>query len=143
MTTNLSPLDAWLSGEHNESINNLQFWDPGFDAERRVVVSQFGPFYKLFERPDDFIPRFYHRIYSLPITEWQLSIKTRLYDGFCTISTDLNIYFQATLQYAEKSQDALSDINQQIKTRYEGLIKDSVSSELSQLKDGLWVQQAW
>ncbi len=140
MTTNLSPLDAWLSGEHNESINNLQFWDPGFDAERRVVVSQFGPFYKLFDRPEDFIPRFYHRIYSLPITEWQLSIKTRLYDGFCTISTDLNINFQATLQYAEKSQDTLSEINQQIKTRYEGLIKDSVSSELSQLKDGLWVQ---
>jgi len=140
MTTNLSPLDAWLSGEHNESINNLQFWEPGFDAERRVVVSQLGPFYKLFERPEDFIPRFYHRIYSLPITDWQLSIKTRLYDGFCTISTDLNIYFQATLQYAEKSQDALSDINKQIKIRYECLIKDAVSSELSQLKDGLWVQ---
>ena len=140
MTTNLSPLDAWLSGEHNESINNLQFWDPGFDAERRVVVSHLGPFYRLFERPENFIPRFYHRIYSLPITDWQLSIKTRLYDGFCTINTDLNIYFQATLQYAEKSQDTLSEINRQIKTRYECLIKDTVTSELSQLKDGLWVQ---
>jgi hypothetical protein len=140
MTTNLSPLDAWLSGKHNESINNLQFWDPGFDAERRVVVSHLGPFYRLFERPENFIPRFYHRIYSLPITDWQLSIKTRLYDGFCTITTDLNIYFQATLQYAEKSQDTLSEINRQIKTRYECLIKDTVTSELSHLKDGLWVQ---
>ncbi len=140
MTTNLSPLDAWLSGEHNESINNLQFWDPGFDAERRVVTSHLGPFYRLFERPENFIPRFYHRIYSLPITDWQLSIKTRLYDDFCTITTDLNIYFQATLQYAEKSQDNLSEINQQIKTRYECLIKDTVTSELSQLKDGLWIQ---
>ncbi len=140
MTTNLSPLDAWLSGEHNESINNLQFWDPGFDAERRVVVCHLGPFYRLFERPENFIPRFYHRIYSLPITDWQLSIKTRLYDGFCTITTDLNIYFQATLQYAEKSQDTLSEINRQIKTRYECLIKDTVTAELSQLKDGLWVQ---
>ncbi len=140
MTTNLSPLDAWLSGEHNESINNLQFWDPGFDAERRVVVSQLGPFYKLFERPENFIPRFYHKIYSLPIADWQVSIKTRLYDGFCTITTDLNIYFQATLAYAEKNQDTLSEINQQIKTRYECLIKDCVTSELSQLKDGLWVQ---
>ncbi len=140
MTTNLSPLDAWLSGEHNESLNNLEFWDPGFDAERRVVVSHLGPFYRLFERPENFIPRFYHRIYSLPITDWQLSIKTRLYDGFCTITTDLNIYFQATLQYAEKSQDTLSEINRQIKTRYECLIKDTVTAELSQLKDGLWVQ---
>jgi hypothetical protein len=140
MTTNLSPLDAWLSGEHNQSINDVQFWDPGFDAERRVVVSQLGPFYKLFERPENFIPRFYHRIYSLPITDWQLCIKTRLYDGFCTITTDLNIYFQATLQYAEKSQDTLSEINRQIKTRYECLIKETVTAELSQLKDGLWVQ---
>lgn len=140
MTTNLSPLDAWLSGEHNESLNNHEFWDPGFDAERRVVVSHLGPFYRLFERPENFIPRFYHRIYSLPITDWQLSIKTRLYDGFCTITTDLNIYFQATLQYAEKSQDTLSEINRQIKTRYECLIKDTVTAELSQLKDGLWVQ---
>ena len=140
MTTNLSPLDAWLSGEHNESINNLQFWDPGFDAERRVVVSHLGPFHRLFERPENFIPRFYHRVYSLPITDWQLSIKTRLYDGFCTITTDLNLYFQATLQYAEKSQDSLLEINQHIKTRYECLIKETVTAELSQLKDGLWVQ---
>ena len=140
MTTNLSPLDAWLSGEHNESINNLQFWDPGFDAERRVVVSHLWPFYNLFERPENFIPRFYHRIYSLPITDWQLSIKTRLYDGFCTITTDLSIYFQATLAYAEKNQDTLSDINRQIITRYECLIKETVTAELSQLKDGLWVQ---
>jgi len=140
MTTNLSPLDAWLSGEHNESLNNHEFWDPGFDAERRVVVSHLGPFYRLFERPENFIPRFYHRIYSLPITDWQLSIKTRLYDGFCTITTDLNIYFQATIEYAEKSQDTLSEINRQIKTRYECLIKDTVTAELSQLKDGLWVQ---
>ncbi|MEI6147232.1 MAG: hypothetical protein D0531_13415 [Methylococcales bacterium] len=140
MTTNLSPLDAWLTGEHNESINNVQFWDPGFDAERRVVVSHLGPFHKLFERPENFIPRFYHRIYSLPITDWQLNLKTRLYDGFCTINTDLNIHFQATLQYAEKSQDSLSEINQQIKTRYEGLIKDAVNAELNQLKDGSWVQ---
>ncbi len=140
MTTNLSPLDAWLSGEHNESLNNHEFWDPGFDAERRVVVRHLGPFYRLFERPENFIPRFYHRIYSLPITDWQLSIKTRLYDGFCTITTDLNIYFQATIEYAEKSQDTLSEINRQIKTRYECLIKDTVTAELSQLKDGLWVQ---
>jgi len=140
MTTNLSPLDAWLTGEHNESINNVQFWDPGFDAERRIVVSHLGPFHKLFERPENFIPRFYHRIYSLPITDWQLNLKTRLYDGFCTMSTDLNIHFQATLQYAEKSQDSLADINEQIKTRYEGLIKDAVTAELNQLKDGLWIQ---
>ena len=140
MSTNLSPLDAWLSGEHNESINNLQFWDPGFDAERKVVIRQLGPFYSLYERPENFIPRFYHRIYSLPITDWQLSITTRLYDGFCTITTDLNIYFQATLQYSKKNQDTLSDINSQIKTRYECLIKEVVTAKLSQLKDGLWVQ---
>ena len=47
MSNNLSPLDAWLTGEHSGVDVDQLFWDPGFDAERRVVVSQFGPYYLL------------------------------------------------------------------------------------------------
>ena len=105
MNTNLSPLDAWLTGEHSGSDVGQLFWDPGFDAERRVVVSRLGPYYRLFERPQDFIPHFFHRVYSLPIDDWQLTTQTRLYGGFCTVTAELQIHFQATLKFVERNRD--------------------------------------
>ncbi len=139
MSNNLSPLDAWLTGEHSGVDVDQLFWDPGFDAERRVVVSQFGPYYRLFERPQDFIPRFFHRVYPLTIADWQLTTQTRLYGGFCTVTADLQLHFQATLKFVERNKDALPDINQQIKSSYDSVLKDSVNAELTQLKDGSWV----
>jgi len=140
MNKSLSPLDAWLTGENTEFESGQLFWDPGFDAERRVVISRLGPYHKLFERPQNFIPRFFHRVYSLPIENWDLTIKTKLYGGFCTITTALQIHFQPTLKYIERNLDVLPDVNQQIKSSYESVIKDIVNAELSHLKDGLWVQ---
>jgi hypothetical protein len=139
MNTNLSPLDAWLTGEHGGADAGQLFWDPGFDAERRVVVSRLGPYFRLFERPQDFIPRFFHRVYPLPIEDWQLTTQTRLYGGFCTLTTELQIHFQATLKFVERNKDALPEINRQIKTSYDSVIKDLVNAELTQLKDGAWV----
>lgn len=139
MSSSLSPLDAWLSGEINASDSDQLFWDPGFDAERRVVISKLGPYHKLFERPQNFFPRFFHRVYPLPIDDWHLTTKTRLYGGFCTLTTELQIHFQATLKYIERNVDALPAVNQQIKTSYESVIKDIVNAELSHLKDGSWV----
>jgi len=140
MSSSLSPLDAWLTGENTASDSGQLFWDPGFDAERRVVVSKLGPYHKLFERPQNFIPRFFHRVYSLPIEDWDLTTKTRLYGGFCILTTDLQIHFQPTLKYIERNIDALPEVNRQIKSSYESVMKDIVNAELSHLKDGLWVQ---
>ena len=140
MSSSLSPLDAWLSGENTASDFGQLFWDPGFDAERRVVISKLGPYHKLFERPQNFFPRFFHRVYSLPIDDWDLTIKTRLYGGFCTLTTELQIHFQPTLKYIERNLDTLPEVNRQIKSSYESVIKDIVNAELSHLKDGQWVQ---
>ena len=140
MSSNLSPLDAWLAGENSAFDSDQLFWDPGFDAERRVVVSKLGPYYKLFERPQNFFPRFFHRVYSLPIEDWHLTLKTRLFSGFCTLTTELQIHFQPTLKYVERNMDALPEVSRQIKTSYESVIKDIVNAELNHLKDGKWVQ---
>ena len=140
MNNSLSPLDAWLTGENNALESSQLFWDPGFDAERRVVISKLGFYHKLFERPQHFIPRFYHRVYSLPIENWDLTINTRLYGGFCRLTTQLQIHFQPTINYIERNLDALPAVNQQIKVSYESVIKDIVNAELSYLKDGAWVQ---
>jgi hypothetical protein len=139
MSNSLSPLDAWLSGENSAFDSSQLFWEPGFDAERRVVIAKLGPYHKLFERPQNFIPRFFHRIHSLPIDDWYLTIKTRLYGGFCTMTTELQIHFQATLKYVERNMDTLPEVNRQIKASYESVIKDIVNAELSHLKDGSWV----
>ncbi len=140
MSTNLSPLDAWLSGENSAFESGQLFWDPGFDAERRVVISKLGPYYKLFERPQNFIPRFFHRVYALPIEDWHLTTEAQLYGGFCSMTTELQIHFQATLKYVERNRDALPEVNKLIKASYESVIKDIVNAELSHLKDGQWVQ---
>ena len=135
----LSPLDAWLTGEIAAVDSGQLFWDPGFDAERRVVISKLGPYHKLFERPQNFIPRFFHRVYPLPIDDWHLTTRTRLYGGFCTMTAELQIHFQPTLKYVERNIDALPEVNRQIKASYESVIKDIVNAELSHLKDGGWV----
>jgi hypothetical protein len=140
MSSSLSPLDAWLTGEIAAVDSDQLFWDPGFDAERSVVVSKLGPYHKLFERPQSFIPRFFHRVFPLPIDDWLLATKTRLYGGFCTMTADLQIHFQPTLKYVERNMDALPEVNRQIKTSYESVIRDILNAELSHLKDGKWVQ---
>ena len=59
MSSSLSPLDAWLAGENSAFDSGQLFWDPGFDAERRVVISKLGPYHKLFERPAKLYPAFF------------------------------------------------------------------------------------
>jgi hypothetical protein len=140
MSNPLSPLDAWLTGANNDYGSSATLWDPGFEAERRVVISKLGPYHNLFERPEGFIPRFFHRVYSLPIHEWNLTTTTRLYGGFCTLTTQLQIHFQPTIKYIERNLDALPEVNAQIKISYERVIKDVINAELTHLKDGAWIQ---
>jgi hypothetical protein len=134
-------LEAWLSGKSPfEQAPEQEFWDPGFDVERKVVHAKFGPYSRLFPCPPGFLPRFYHHLYPLLIEDWPLQISIDLYGGFCRMEADLHIHFQATVNYAERNLDVLSHLNQQIKAGYEGLIKDLVTAELRNLKDGNWVK---
>jgi hypothetical protein len=94
----------------------------------------------LFVYPAKFFPRFYHRVYPLPVAEWPLKVSTVLYGGLCTINAQLMIHFQATFHYVERNLDALSDINAHIKNGYEGLIKTTVDAELRNLRSGNWIE---
>jgi hypothetical protein len=134
-------IEAWLQAPLSNSESPEQaIWDPGFDAERKLVISRLGPYFKLFARPAKFVKRFYHSVYPLLIESWKLSSQTRLYDGFCTIDAELDIRFQATLKYTEQNIEVLPQINQLIKSVYEGLIIDVLDKELLNLVDGEWVQ---
>lgn len=134
-------VEAWLQAPFVASENlDQNIWDPGFDAERRVVVSHIGPYSRLFLRPAKFVKRFYHSVYPLLIESWKLPSQTKLYDGFCTMDAVLDIRFQATLKYVEKNIEVLSQINQHIKSVYQGLLIDILDKELLNLADGEWVQ---
>ncbi|MDP1772173.1 MAG: hypothetical protein Q8L15_07800 [Methylobacter sp.] len=116
-------------------------WDPVFDADRQLVLTKMGPYWKLFLRPEGFVKRFYHLVYPLPVENWCVTEQVKLYDGFCTIAVTLDIRFQATLKYARSNMDILSDLNAHIKTAYEDLLINLIHKELAKLSDGAWVQK--
>ncbi|CAA9890951.1 conserved hypothetical protein [Candidatus Methylobacter favarea] len=141
MSSSESSLDAWLADFNSDLTDSRQaVWDPGFDGERKVVISSLGPYRRLFLRPAKFIPRFFHSVYSLPIEEWNLSFKIMLYGGFCTMRAELNIHFQATFNYVQRNWEELPEINSHIKSNYNRLIKNIVDAELHNLKDSAWLQ---
>lgn len=140
MSSTSSAIDAWLTGSYFDLNAGQEVWDPGFDAERKVVVSRLGLYRKFFLCPPKFTPLFYHTIYPLLIEDWQLDVAIDLYSGFCKMGADLHVHFQPTLNYAERNSDSLEDLNRQIKTTYESVVKDLVIAELRKLKDGNWVR---
>jgi hypothetical protein len=143
MTNKQALLDAWLAGLQPPALPDSvesEVWDPGFDGESRVVLSKIGPYYKLFAYPAKFFPRFYHRVYPLPVAEWPIKVSTVLYGGLCTIEAQLTIHFQATYSYVERNLDALPDVNAHIRAGYEGLIRTAVDAELRNLRSGTWIE---
>jgi hypothetical protein len=143
MTNKQTLLDAWLAGLQPQTFPDpveSEIWDPGFDGESRIVLSKLGPYYKLFEYPAQFFPRFYHHVYPLPVAEWPIKVSTTLYGGLCTVEAQLTVHFQATFTYVERNLDALPDVNTHIKTGYEGLIKTAVDAELRNLRNGNWIE---
>ncbi len=135
-------IEDLLSRQDSSFNNNFQdVWEPGFDADRQLVVTTLGAYRKLFQRPDGFVKRFFHRLYPLPIDDWLLTAQTSLYGGFCSIDTRLEIRFQPTCKYAISNSDALPDINQHIKTAFDGLIRDVITKELLNLSDGRWIME--
>lgn len=136
-----SPLEQWLAEISAEANHLGDIWDPGFEGGRQIVIAKLGPLQKTFQRPQQFTPRFYHQTFSLPVDEWRLNSQIRLYGDFCIIDAMLTIRFQATIKYAQANLETLADINQHIKCRCEGLVKDAVDQELHKLSDGAWVDQ--
>jgi hypothetical protein len=134
-------LVQWLSGFGLDSQTiNPDSWDPGFEAERRIVHARLGFFEKIYLRPENFSKRFYHSIYPLAIASWTLSEQTELYNGFCHLEAKLDIKFQATGQYASANPEFLEDINGHIKNTYDGLVRDAIHRGILELNDGTWVE---
>ena len=145
MLTNSSrtEIDKWfIEGTlASDDLAVPEVWDPIFDADRHIVHTKIGPYWRLFLRPEGFTKRFYHHVYPLPVENWQVTRQIQLYDGFCTIDVALDIRFQATLKYALSNMDMLSGLNQHIKNAYEDLLANLIDKELLSLSDGAWVQK--
>jgi len=142
MNNSKTEIDSWLmtlSSNNEEGI--AEDWESGFEPDRQVIHSQFGPYKKLFLRPEHFVKRFYHTLYPLAIEEWQCTDQVHLYEGFCRIDIVLDVRFQATFNYAENNIEILSELNEHIKHSYHDLAFDLVNRELLNLSDGAWVQQ--
>ncbi|MEQ1636444.1 MAG: hypothetical protein ABL903_07110 [Methylococcales bacterium] len=115
-------------------------WDPGFDAERCLVFAKFGPYQKLFSRPEQFTQRFYHTLFPLPIEHWKIQDQVKLYDDFCSIDVELEVHFQATIDYVTKNTVEPEHINANIKAAYEDLVRNIIQTKLLNLNDASWVQ---
>lgn len=136
-------IDQWfIEGTlADDELAVSEAWDPVFDADRQLVLTKMGPYWKLFLRPEGFVKRFYHLVYPIPVENWCITEQVKLYNGFCTIAVTLDIRFQATLKYARSNMDILSDLNEHIKTAYEDLLINLIHKELLKLSDGAWVQK--
>jgi hypothetical protein len=139
-------LEEWLTqsewlAPHNEKPES-EFWNPGFEIDRQVVVIRLGKIYqRVYLRPDNFVKRFYHQVYSLPIENWQYQEEIDLFEGFCHVNVDIELRFQATLAFARRNIDTLDSINHTIKRQIKTLLVDIVHLHLQQLGDGIWVEQ--
>ena len=143
MNNSQSEIDQWLvvgAQEHDQSFE-LQVWEANFDVERQLVYSKFGPYSKLFLRPEKFVQRFYHTLYPLLVEDWEVVEQLQLYEGFCMLDIKLEVRFQATLAYAQSQIEILSEINEHIKTTYQGVILDLIHNKLfAALPDDTWIQ---
>ncbi|WFP51526.1 hypothetical protein PL263_05725 [Methylomonas sp. EFPC3] len=141
MNSSVSELDAWLTGSdlQDDLGADDSYWLAGFDADRQVVLVKLGPYQKLYLRPKQFIRRFYHTLYPLPVESWPYRRQITLFEGFCTLDLALDLRFQATFDYALKNAELLPDINAHIRNVYAAMVEDAVNLELQTLADGNWV----
>ncbi len=139
-------LEKWLAQSEWLPLQNEtrseESWDPGFEIDRQVVVTQVGKvFQKVFLRPDDFVKRFYHQIYPLPVEDWQYQEEIDLFEGFCHVTVNIELRFQATLAFAQRNVENLDSINHTIKRQIKTLLVDIVHHHIQQLGDGIWIDQ--
>ena len=138
-----SLLDAWLY-EENDLLGNhsdSEEWLAAFDADRQLVVSKLGPYKRMFLRPPEFTKRFYHHIYPIQIGNWHYLRQVKLFDDFCAIELNLDIRFQATLEYLQRNSELVDTINSHIMATYATQVDDIVDRELEKLDAGTWVKE--
>ena len=136
-----STIDTWLQTQFPDIDNPVSTtWDPGFDSERRIVVAKIWNYQGVFLREDNYKKRFFHTIYPITISDWNINSQIKLYDGFCTVDTELNIRFQASFKYVQANAEVLPTVNEHIKSCYEGIVRDAIDKELLDLADGTWIE---
>jgi len=142
MNNSGAEMDRWLVDAplENEQSLSPEVWEVIFDEDRQLVFFQFGPYQKLYLRPEKFVKRFYHTLYVLQVEDWQITEQVQLYDDFCRVDIQLDIRFQATLEYAQRHMEILSEINEHIKNTYYRAISELMSKELRNLQNDSWVR---
>lgn len=116
-------------------------WDPNFVGDHYVVLTRLGPFRKLFLKPRDFTPRFYHRLTELSIEDWSLPVPTREFGDALRVGVELSIRFQPTLAYVRGNPDSLDQIGHAIRMRYQRVLLDMAQEELRVLEDPFWLTE--
>ncbi|MGH8556195.1 MAG: hypothetical protein ACRESZ_01795 [Methylococcales bacterium] len=116
-------------------------WDPGFEGDRWIVVSRFGPFLKVYKKPAQYRKIFYHKVFQLPVRDWPIVSSAKFLAGLCTMTSRLQVRFQPTLRYVQDNIDALPDFSGHIMSSYESLVKDVMERKLLLAEDGGWIKQ--
>ncbi len=120
---------------------DTQEWDPGFAGDRWVILSSIGPFERVFERPEKYTRRFFHKAFNLPVESWKISGQTQLFGGLSTIKAEISILFQPTVKYVQRNIEVLADVADHIKTSYEAVIKEISERALLDIEEGKWMGQ--
>ncbi|WP_333687291.1 hypothetical protein [Methylococcus capsulatus] len=127
-----------MSGE-----SDAERWDPGFVGDHYLVTARLGPFRKLFLKPREFTPRFYHRLTELTIEDWSLPVPDLRLGEAVRISVDLSVRFQPTLDYARSHPDSLDQLSHTIKLHHQRVLLDMVLEELRVLEDPFWLGEGY
>ncbi|MGR9105379.1 MAG: hypothetical protein ACU843_00460 [Gammaproteobacteria bacterium] len=116
-------------------------WEPGFEGDRWIVVSRFGPFLKIYKKPFNYRKRFYHKLFNLAVRDWSIVAEGKFLAGLCTMTAHLDVRFQATLRYVRENLEAMPDFAAHIVSSYESLLKDVMERELGQAEAQGWLKQ--
>ena len=106
------------------------------------MVARLGPFLRVYQRPANYVPRFYHRVHDLPIVDWAVPIAPLSLGALCTITAGLRIRFQPTIRYARENLEHVAEIAVHIQDSHLGLLQDLAEQELHRMEwDTSWLEQ--
>lgn len=115
-------------------------WVAGFEGDRRVILTQIGPWKRLFARPKDYVRKIHHRVYDLQIEDWTLHMTPPPLGQLCSFSTTLDIRFQPTVSFARQHMDHLEHLGSHIKSLFQPVIRDLAEEALKDLESGAWLE---
>ncbi|HEB78686.1 MAG TPA: hypothetical protein ENI90_09180 [Methylothermaceae bacterium] len=133
-------MDEWLKLLLGD-VEQPSSWEPDFEADRWLVQAKIGPFRRLYLRPPGFRPRFYHRLYPLPVSLWQLAYDKTLFDGLCHFQVRLKIRYQVTLAYVRRHPESLGDPDGHVRGALKPLVEDLLDHRTHLLQSGDWIER--